>query len=350
MSGDEFTLNCPMPFKNYSRILLGHGSGGELTHELMDKIFGPAFDNPLLRQAHDGAVSSFEGKRFAMTTDSYVVQPLFFPGGDIGTLAVYGSVNDLAMCGARPLYLSAAFILEEGFEISLLAKIVDSMKQAAARCRVSIITGDTKVVNKGKGDGVFINTTGVGVLEHDRVIGPGSIREGDAIILSGDIGRHGMAIMAAREGLSVEKELLSDVAPLADGVLALLNQGVSVHCLRDLTRGGLATALVELARTSGKQMHIEESQVKVIAPVRGLCEILGLDALYVANEGRFICFVPEKEVPKTLEILKAYPEGQQACCIGHVGKTGGGRVVLKNRIGTERILDLFLGELLPRIC
>jgi hydrogenase expression/formation protein HypE len=350
MKNKDFQLSCPMPLKGHPRILLGHGSGGSLMHELIEKVFAPEFDNPLLRQAHDGAVMDWAGKRAAITTDSYVVHPLFFPGGDIGKLAVYGSVNDLAMCGARPLYLTASFILEEGFEIALLCRIVRSMKEAAKKCRVSIITGDTKVVDKGKGDGVFINTTGFGVVEHDLKIVPRSIRKGDAIVLSGDIGRHGMAIMASREGLTFETEIQSDAAPLAESVLKLIKRGIPVHCLRDLTRGGLATALVELAGTSGYNMLIREQEVSVRPEVRGACEILGLDPLYVANEGRFICFVPEKDVTATIKVLQKYPGGNNARCIGQVLKEKDSRVMLENAIGTTRVLNMLPGQLLPRIC
>lgn len=346
----DFQMSCPLPLKDHPRILLGHGSGGALTHELIDKVFAPAFNNPLLRQSHDGAVASLPGKRIAVTTDSYVVQPLFFPGGDIGTLAVYGSVNDLAMCGARPLYLTAAFILEEGFEVAALCRIVDSMKRAAQECGVSIITGDTKVVDKGKGDGVFINTTGIGVIEHELSIAPSSICEGDAVILSGDIGRHGIAIMAAREGLTFETDITSDAASLNGCVQELIKGGLKVHCSRDLTRGGLATALVELAETSGFRIHINESEVKVSSQVRGACEILGLDPLFVANEGRCICFVPESEAEAVLDVFRHYPDGEHARVIGRVQKEKDRRVILENPIGTSRVLDMLPGQLLPRIC
>lgn len=349
MAGDDLSIHCPVPITGHSRVLLGHGSGGVLTHELVEKIFLPAFDNPLLRQAHDGAVASLPHRKIAVTTDSYVVQPLFFPGGDIGKLAVYGSVNDLAMCGARPLYLTVGFILEEGLELAALSRIVTSMGQAAVECGVSIITGDTKVVDKGKGDGVFINTTGIGVMEHERVIAPGSIQEGDAIILSGDIGRHGIAIMASREGLAFESEILSDCAPLTAAVTALLTKGLNVHCLRDLTRGGLATALVELAQTSGFQMTVAEDKIPVNPQVRGACEVLGLDPLYIANEGRFICFVPEKESLEAVALLKAYC-GNGAQIIGNVQSDKNRRVILQSPLGTSRVLQMLPGQLLPRIC
>jgi len=350
MADESFQMSCPVPLKDYPRILLGHGSGGALTHDLISKIFHPAFDNPALRQNHDGAVVELSGSRYAFTTDSYVVQPLFFPGGDIGSLAVYGSVNDLVMCGARPLFLSVGFILEEGLEMEILCRIVESMKTAAKRCGVQIVTGDTKVVDKGKGDGVFINTAGIGVIEHGLTIAPFQVKTGDVIILSGDIGRHGMAIMAAREGLSFENTIQSDAAPLVEPVLNLIKAGIPIHSLRDLTRGGLATALVEIARTAKKSVRIDEKAISVIDEVRGACEILGLDPLYVANEGRFICIVPECGSDKALEILIKNPLGAAARVIGRVTAGGEGRVVAENMIGTSRLLDLLPGQLLPRIC
>ncbi|MBF0330895.1 MAG: hydrogenase expression/formation protein HypE [Candidatus Omnitrophica bacterium] len=346
----DFALSCPLPLKGHSRILLGHGSGGALTHELIETVFAPAFDNPLLRQAHDGAVAAMPKGRLAVTTDSYVVQPLFFPGGDIGHLAVYGSVNDLAMCGARPLYLTAAFIIEEGFETATLIRIVASMKAAAAACGVSIITGDTKVVDKGKADGLFINTTGIGVLEHDMVVAPSSVAAGDVVLLSGDIGRHGIAVMAAREGLSFETPVESDAAPLADTVAALIKNGVALHCLRDLTRGGLATALVEISRSSGFDIHVREQDAQVVPVVRGVCEILGLDPWYVANEGRFIAVVPEKDAAAALAILRQGPGGDQAAAIGNVAAVRRERVVMENILGTFRVVEMLPGQLLPRIC
>ncbi len=350
MSESDYNLTCPVPLNRHKRILLAHGSGGALTHELIDKVFAPAFDNPFIRQHHDGAVADLPAGKLAITTDSYVVRPLFFPGGDIGRLAVYGSVNDLAMCGARPLYLSVAFILEEGFEIAQLVRIVDSMKKAADQCGVKIITGDTKVVDKGKGDGVFINTTGVGVIGHGLSIIPASIREGDAIILSGDIGRHGVAVMLAREGLSMESSVESDAAPLADSVLELIERGIKVHCLRDLTRGGLATALVELAQGSGSELRVSERDISVSPPVRGACEVLGLDPLYVANEGRFVCIAPASESAAVLEVLKRRPGGDNAGCIGIVARGDRPQAILENAIGTSRVLHMLPGELLPRIC
>jgi hydrogenase expression/formation protein HypE len=285
----------------------------------------------------------------AFTTDSYVVNPLFFPGGDIGSLAVYGTVNDLAMCGARPLYLSAGFIIEEGFETEKLWQIVRSMKRAADFARVDLVTGDTKVVDRGKGDGIFINTAGVGVIDHEMLIGPKRVRSGDAIILSGDIGRHGIAIMAAREGLEFESAIESDCAPLSELVQELINDGIEIRCMRDLTRGGLASALVEIAEASGHPIKIDEVAIAVREDVRGACEILGFDPLYLANEGRFVLFVPQVHADRALELMTAHPFGKGASIIGKVGEGHAG-VTMKSRIGASRIVDMFTGEQLPRIC
>jgi hydrogenase expression/formation protein HypE len=290
------------------------------------------------------------GRRLAFTTDSYVVKPLFFPGGDLGSLAVHGTVNDLAMAGARPLYLSAAFIIEEGLGMETLWRIVGSMRQAAQHAGVQIITGDTKVVDKGKGDGLFINTAGIGILEHSLKIGPQSVQPGDAVLVNGDLGRHGMAIMAVREGLEFESAIESDSAPLADVVLALLRAEVEVHCLRDLTRGGLTSVLNEIAEAIRLTLHIEEKLIPVRDDVHAACELLGLDALQVACEGRFAAFVPERETERALEILRAHPGSAGACRIGAVGTQRSAKVLLKSAIGTERILDMASGEQLPRIC
>lgn len=343
-------LSCPLPFADDAQITLAHGGGGRLMHELLDKIFLPAFANPRLAMRHDSAVLPAHTGRWAMTTDSYVIQPLFFPGGDIGSLAVYGTVNDLAMSGARPRYLSCGFILEEGLALSTLARVVAAMAQAAARCAVELVTGDTKVVERGKGDGVFINTAGVGVIDHELVIAPASVRTGDAILLSGDLGRHGIAVMAAREGLAFESALESDCAPLAEPVLAMLQDGVRVHCLRDLTRGGLASALVEIAAASGWEIAIDESAIAVCDEVRGACEILGLDPLYVANEGRFIALVPAAEAERAAALLRRYEVSRDAQVIGVTRLGKAGRVLLRTPLGTERIVDMLSGTQLPRIC
>ena len=341
----DFTLSCPIPRIDNEKVLLAHGSGGRAMHHLLESVFMSAFANPVLALAHDGAALNINGARLAFTTDSYVVHPLFFPGGDIGMLAVNGTVNDLAMCGARPLFLSAGFILEEGLPMETLRRVVDSMKAAAATAGVQIVTGDTKVVDKGKGDGLFINTAGIGVIEHPLQIAPPHVRPGDAIIVNGDLGRHGMAIMAVREGLEFESLIESDCAPLAAPVLALLDAGIQVHCLRDLTRGGLASGLCEIAKTAHIHLHVEEAAVPVNEDVRGACEILGLDPMYVANEGRFVAFVRPGDAERTLEIL-----GGEARQIGVVGEGSDCLVTLKSAIGVTRILDMLSGEQLPRIC
>lgn len=341
---------CPVPLGRHDQVMLAHGGGGRQMHQLIEQFFVPAFANEILGQRHDGAVFEVGGARLAMTTDSYVVQPLVFPGGDIGTLAVYGTVNDLAMCGARPLYLSAGFILEEGLPLALLEQIVGSMRRAADLAGVQLVTGDTKVVDRGKGDGVFINTTGIGVLEHQRVIAPDQIRPADRIIINGDLGRHGMAIMATREGLAFESQIESDCAPLAGVIGSLLAAGIEIHCLRDLTRGGLASALVELAEASGLHFAIDDVTIPVREDIHGACEILGLDPLHLANEGRFVVFVPEPEAPRTLELLRQAPGGETAALIGRVGEAPQRRVTLKTAIGTTRLIEMLSGEQLPRIC
>ncbi|MGE5360709.1 MAG: hydrogenase expression/formation protein HypE, partial [Bacteroidales bacterium] len=313
-------------------------------------VFVSAFRNPVLETRHDAAVVEMSGVRLAFTTDSYVVRPLFFPGGDIGTLAVNGTVNDLAMAGARPRYLSAGFIIEEGLAIETLERVVASMRDAARAAGVEIVTGDTKVVDRGKGDGVFVNTAGIGVVEHDARIEPSSVRPGDAVILSGDIGRHGMAIMAVREGLEFESAIESDCAPVAAPVLDLVAGAVNVHCLRDLTRGGLASGLNEIAQSAGVSIEIEERQVSVREDVRGACEILGFDPLYVANEGRFVAFVPAAEAERAVAVLRRHEVSAGATVIGRVGADSRGLVMLRSFVGATRIVDMLSGEQLPRIC
>src|SRR5271167_3595093 len=287
-------------------------------HELLEGLLLPNFKNDLLLERHDGATLNISGARLAFTTDSYVVKPLFFPGGDIGTLAVNGTVNDLAMCGARPLYLSSAFILEEGFPMELLRRVVESMRMAAADANVQLVTGDTKVVDKGKGDGVFVNTAGIGVLEHGITIAPSTVRPGDVVLLSGDVGRHGIAIMAMREGLSFESTIESDCAPLWEPVSALLEAGIEIHCLRDLTRGGLSSGLIEIAETAQVRISIDELAIPVREDVAGACEILGLDPLYLANEGRFVAFVPEHATTSALDILNHHAVSSGAVRVGQV--------------------------------
>ncbi|MBI2426078.1 MAG: hydrogenase expression/formation protein HypE [Candidatus Hydrogenedentes bacterium] len=329
---------------------MAHGGGGSLTQQLIDGLFARHFANPILAQQHDAAALSLDHGRIAITTDSFVVQPLFFPGGDIGSLAVYGTVNDLLMAGAEPRYLTAGFILEEGLPMETLERIVISMAGAAAASGVTIVAGDTKTVNRGHGDGVFINTTGIGLLQHGRTSLPSRIESGDAIVLSGDLGRHGMAVMAAREQLDFSTPLFSDAASLRAPVEALYAAGLGLHCMRDLTRGGLASALNELSDTTGLGCRIDEAAIGVSAPVRGACELLGLDPLYVANEGRFIAVLPAHEAAQAVAVLQTFECGQHAAVIGHVEPRAEAPVLLRNRIGTTRILDRLTGEQLPRIC
>jgi hydrogenase expression/formation protein HypE len=344
------SLQCPVPLSHRTEITVGHGGGGKLTQELIDRIFRPAFAQPTLDAQHDGALLSLGGVRLAFTTDAHVVSPLFFPGGDIGQVAVNGTVNDLLMCGARPLWLSASFILEEGFPIATLQRVVASMAAAAAAAGAAIVTGDTKVVERGKGDGLYVTMAGVGAIEHSLTVAPSSIRPGDCVLLSGDIGRHGMAIMATREGLSFENPIESDCAALVRPVQSLLQAGLDIHCLRDLTRGGLATALVELAESSRCGFAIDEASIPVSEAVRGACELLGLEATYVANEGRFVCILPEAQAAAALQIMRdTVPEGAPVR-IGRVTTANPGLVALKSLIGAERILDRLSGEQLPRIC
>ncbi len=345
-----FSPSCPVPPSRYEQVLMAHGGGGTLMARLLAEVFFPAFANPLLEEEHDGAVVALpNGTRLAFSTDSYVVQPLFFPGGDIGSLAINGTVNDLAMCGARPLCLSAGFIIEEGLPVETLQRVVTSMGAAAKVAGVQIATGDTKVVDRGKGDGVFITTAGIGLIEHRLHIAPRSVRPGDALLLSGDLGRHGIAIMAQRQGLQFETTIESDCAPLNGAVQALLAGGIDIHCLRDLTRGGLASALVEIALKGEVHIEISEGLLPVEEEVRGACEILGLDPLYVANEGRFAAFVPEAQAERALELLRGQAHTQGACRIGQV-YAGRGQVTLKSQIGVTRVVDRLSGEQLPRIC
>lgn len=347
---DFSRLACPLPLDRYPTVQMAHGGGGRLMQRLIDDVFLAAFGAGDPGDRHDGARLDLSPGRVAMTTDSYVVRPLFFPGGDIGSLAVNGTVNDLAMCGARPLYLSAGFILEEGLPMETLWRVAQSMRAAADAAGVRIVTGDTKVVERGKADGLFINTAGVGRLPQGLDIHPGVLRPGDVILLSGDLGRHGIAIMAVRENLEFECPVMSDCAPLNASVTALLEAGVDVHCLRDLTRGGLASALVEIAEATGRTLAIDEASIAVPEAVAGACEILGLDPLYVANEGRFAAFVPAAEVERALHALRGVPVSADAAVIGRVTDAAGPLVTLKSRIGASRVVDMLSGEQLPRIC
>jgi hydrogenase expression/formation protein HypE len=344
-------LSCPVPITDYKTVLLAHGGGGKLTQQLIQKMFLPQFLNPHLETLHDGAVLEVNGARLAFTTDSFVVSPPFFPGGDIGKLAVNGTVNDLAMCGARPLYLSAALILEEGLPMEDLWRIVLSMQAAAQVAGVTVVTGDTKVVDRGKGDKVFINTTGIGLVPPGVHVAPQRARPGDQVLLSGAIAVHGIAIMSVREGLEFDTQLESDTAPLNDLVLRVLEvAGADVHVLRDPTRGGLASALNEIADQARVGIVLDQRAIPIWEEVKGACEILGLDPLYVANEGRFLAVVAPEVADRVLAIMGAHPLGQEAAIIGEVVTDHPGTVVLRSSIGGRRVVDMLSGEQLPRIC
>lgn len=347
---EELRLNCPAPIGQYQQIVLAHGGGGRLTRQLLEQLIQPLFANPFLAARHDSAVFETAGQQFAFTTDSYVIKPLFFPGGDIGKLAVCGTLNDLAMAGARPLFLSAALIIEEGLPVADLQRILESMAATAAAAGVAIVTGDTKVVDRGKGDGLYVNTAGIGIIEAGVAIGPDRIQAGDAVLLSGDIGRHGMAVMAQREGLHFESTIESDCADLSGLVAELVAAGVQLHCLRDLTRGGLAAALVEIAQTADRVFEIDEAAIPVREDVRGVCELLGLDPLHVANEGRMVLLLPATEADRALALLRRHPLAAGAAPIGRVVAEGRGAVHLCTAFGNRRPLDLPSGEQLPRIC
>ncbi|GIH23251.1 hydrogenase expression/formation protein HypE [Acrocarpospora phusangensis] len=331
------------------RVTLAHGAGGKATQTLVEAVFVDAFRNPALESLDDGALVDVNGGRMVFTTDSYVVSPLFFPGGDIGDLAVNGTVNDLAVCGARPLYLSAGFILEEGFPIADLRRITASMAAAAARAGVQIVTGDTKVVQRGSGDGCYVTTSGVGVLDRELTLGVLSVRPGDAVIVSGPIGEHGITIMIARGELDIEADLTSDTAAIHELVAALLD-AVPVHMLRDATRGGVATVLNEVAQAAGTAIVVEESAVPVRPIVNGACELLGLDPLYVACEGRFVAVVDGSYADTAVEVLRRHPLGEGAAVVGRVEADPAGLVLLKTTFGGTRIVDMLVGDPLPRIC
>lgn len=344
------TTNCPVPFTDSDCVLLAHGGGGRLTHELISDIFYPAFRNPLLEQDHDGCVFPVEAGRMACSTDSFVVDPIFFPGGDIGDLAVNGTVNDLACCGARPLYLTAGFILEEGLPLSDLRRIVGSMKAAAERAGVQIVAGDTKVVERGKCDKLFINTSGIGVVPEGIRISPDRAQPGDVVICSGPIGRHGITILSARESLGFETNLKSDTVSLNNMIAGLLDSIEDVHVLRDPTRGGVSGTLNEIAQAAGVEIILDETSLPIPDAVRGASEILGLDPLYVANEGLVLAILPEEKADKALAIMQNCPEGKGAAVIGHIAMKGNPLVKMKTLYGNYRIVDMLSGEQLPRIC
>lgn len=342
---------CPIPISDYPTVTLAHGGGGKLTNMLIDRMLLPAFGNPALAALHDGALLELGGARLALSTDSYVISPLFFPGGDIGALAVHGTVNDLAMCGARPLALTVGLILEEGLPMETLWRVVQSMRAAATAAGVSVVTGDTKVVDRGKGDGVFINTTGVGLVPEGVRIDPRRAAPGDVVILSGPIANHGIAIMSLREGLEFETAIASDSAALHTLVAALLDAaGAATHVLRDPTRGGVASALNEIAQAARVGVSLDETAIPLDEEVRGACEILGLDPLYVANEGKCLAIVAPERAEAALAAMRAHPLGARAAIVGRVTAEHPGAVLLRSRIGGSRVVDMLSGEQLPRIC
>ena len=343
-------LTCPAPLPAKETVLLGHGSGGKLSAELLHQVFLPALGNPVLRRLEDQATFVLNGSRIAFTTDSFVIKPLFFPGGDIGSLAVHGTVNDLAMGGASPIYLSAAFIIEEGFEIKVLRRIVDSMHRAAASAGVEVVTGDTKVVEKGKGDGVFITTTGIGLVPDGVELSASAARPGDKILLSGTIGDHGIAILAQREGLQFQSSIRSDSAALHSLVGGMLDASREIRCMRDPTRGGLSSALNEIASQSQVGIELWEKQIPVRDEVRGACELLGLDPLYVANEGKLVAIVAQGAAQKILEAMRRHPLGRDARIIGTVTEAHPCLVTMETVLGTTRVVDMLSGDQLPRIC
>ncbi|MBL7126090.1 MAG: hydrogenase expression/formation protein HypE [Dehalococcoidales bacterium] len=331
------------------RILLAHGSGGRMAHDIIRNSFLPMLSNPVLTKLDDSALIEPAG-RLAFTTDSYVVQPIFFPGGDIGRLAVCGTVNDLAMAGATPLYLSLSFIIEEGLLLGDLEKVVNSIKEATMAAGVAVVTGDTKVVNRGTADKLFINTAGIGTVAAGVDISGHNARPGDMLILSGTVGDHGIAVLSQREGINFATELKSDCAPLNGLVAEMLASSLNIHCLRDPTRGGLATTLNEIAEQSGVSIRIYEEKIPVREAVSSACEMLGLDPLYVANEGKLVAAVSPGDAEKVLERMKRHQYGRDAAIIGEVKEENPGRVVMKTGLGTTRIVDMLVGEPLPRIC
>ena len=339
-----------MPLNDYKEVVLAHGSGGKLSQRLLQSVVLPRFQNELLAPMHDGAIFELDGSRIAFSTDSYVVSPIFFPGGDIGKLAVHGTVNDLSMCGARPQYLSVAFILEEGLPMADFRRIVESMHAAAVEAGVLLVTGDTKVVDRGKADQLFINTTGVGLVRPGVNIQPWRAQPGDKIIINGPIAVHGIAIMSVREGLEFETKIASDTAPLNGLVEAIFDECEDVHVLRDPTRGGITSALSEIAQAARVGMLLDEAKIPISEDVKGACEILGLDPLYVANEGKLLTILPAANADRVLAAMHAHPLGQAAAIIGEVTANHPGYVLMKTRVGGTRVVDMLSGEQLPRIC
>lgn len=341
---------CPLPHSASDRVLLGHGSGGRLSAELLRDVFLPAFHNPVLDRLDDQAVVAVNGLRLAFTTDSFVVKPLFFPGGDIGSLAVHGTVNDLAMGGAQPLFLSAAFLIEEGLPIETLRRVTASLERAAAEAGVSVVTGDTKVVERGGADGLFINTSGLGLVPDGVRLSASQARPGDSVLLSGPIGDHGIAILAQREGLEFDGAIASDSAPLHALVASMLAASREIRCLRDPTRGGLSSTLNEFAAQAGVGIEIDERAIPVREEVKGACELLGLDPLYVANEGKLVAVVAPDAAEPVLAAMKSHPLGREARLIGAVTETHPHLVTMRTIVGPTRVVDMLAGDQLPRIC
>ena len=342
---------CPLPMPHREQIVLGHGSGGKMTHDLIHRVFLPRFSNPIINSGDDAAcISNLESSRLSISTDSHVVWPLFFPGGDIGRLAICGTVNDVAMLGADPKYITVGFILEEGLETSILEKVLNSMKQASEEACIKVITGDTKVVQKGKADGLYITTCGIGFIPDDINIGGSKAIPGDQIILSGPIGNHGIAVIEARGELGFSSGIQSDVAPLNHLVSAILKTSKNIHVLRDPTRGGLATTLVEIAQQSGVCIKVDESLIPVNSEVSIVCEILGYDPLFIANEGVMVVIAPKEDSDMILATMKKNRYGEEAVVIGEILPSPAKKVLLKTPIGTSRIIDMLTGEMLPRIC
>lgn len=342
--------SCPLPLRDHPNIIMGHGGGGKLSAELVAHLFLPAFKNEVLNGLGDAAVLEVGGGRLAFSTDSYVVQPLFFPGGNIGDLAVNGTVNDIAMSGAQPLYLSSGFILEEGFSVEMLGHIAETMGAAARSAGVALVTGDTKVVDKGHGDGVYINTSGIGVIPAGVDIKPSNARPGDVVIVSGEIGTHGIAIMSRREGLQFETEIETDSAALNGLVAEMLTVSRDIRVLRDPTRGGVASAVNEIAQAAHVGIVLQERKLPVAPAVRSACELLGMDPVYVANEGKLIAIVPPEVAEPMLACMQQHPLGQKAAIIGEVTAQHPGMVTSKTGIGGTRVVDMQVGEQLPRIC
>lgn len=342
---------CPVPLSHHQQIVMGHGSGGKMSHDLVERLFLPRFDNPALLAGDDAAVVSLpDGTRLAFSTDAHVVWPLFFPGGDIGRLAVCGTVNDVAVMGAQPAYLTASFVLEEGLDVDLLERVVDSMAAAASEAGIQIVSGDTKVVQRGKADGLYISTSGVGLIPAGRDLSGRNACPGDVVLISGPIGDHGIAVLAARGDLGFEIDIQSDVAPLNHLVEAILGASRQVHVLRDPTRGGVATTLNEIARQAGVCIQLEEGAIPVRPAVGAACEALGFDPLYVANEGKLVVIVAAQDAPAVLQAMRVSRYGEDAVQVGVVSAGPAGRVLMKTRLGSTRLVDRLAGEMLPRIC